>query len=64
MEEGDEQIDNIEEEEYDEEGQVKKPGKKKKELSDYEKIKIKQTNNRRNEKKSGSTPKNNRQKRL
>ena len=43
MEEGDEQIDNIEEEEYDEEGQVKKPGKKKKELSDYEKIKIKQT---------------------
>ena len=42
MEEGDEQIDNIEEEEYDEEGQVKKPGKKKKELSDYEKIKIKQ----------------------
>ena len=43
MEEGDEQIEKIEEEEYDEEGQVKKPCKKKKELSDYEKIKIKQT---------------------
>ena len=43
MEEGDDQLENFEEEEYDEEGQVKKPGKKKKELSDYEKIKIKQT---------------------
>ena len=37
MEEGDDQLENFEEEEYDEEGQVKKPGKKKKELSDYEK---------------------------
>ena len=43
MEEGDDQAGDIEEEEYDEEGQVKKPGKKKKELSDFEKIKIKQT---------------------
>ena len=43
MDEGDDQFENFEEEEYDEEGQVKKPGKKKKELSDYEKMKIKQT---------------------
>ena len=43
MEEGEEQAQNYEEEEYDEEGQIKKPGKKKKELSDYEKFKIKQT---------------------
>ena len=43
MEEGDEDMNGFEEEEYDEEGQVKKPGKKKKELSDIEKIKIKQT---------------------
>ena len=43
MEEAEEQVDNNEEEDYDEEGQVKKPGKKKKELSDFEKIKIKQT---------------------
>ena len=43
MEEGEDQVENVEEEEYDEEGQSKKPGKKKKELSDFEKIKIKQT---------------------
>ena len=42
MEEGDNQgIE--EEEEYDDEGQVKKPGKKKKELTDAEKAKIKET---------------------
>ena len=44
MEEGDDnQLGGYEEEEYDEEGQVIKPGKKKKELSDVEKTKIKQT---------------------
>jgi len=44
MEEGeDNQLGGYEEEEYDEEGQVIKPGKKKKELSDAEKAKIKQT---------------------
>ena len=44
MEEGEgNQFENLEEEEYDEEGQIIKPGKKKKELSDIEKTKIKQT---------------------
>ena len=44
MEEGeDNQLGGYEEEEYDEEGQIIKPGKKKKELSDVEKAKIKQT---------------------
>ena len=59
MEEGEEQAQNYEEEEYDEEGQIKKPGKKKKELSDYEKFKIKQTIEEM-KKKSNSTPENNR----
>ena len=43
MEEGDDDLNGFEEEEYDEDGQIKKPGKKKKELSDFEKMKIKQT---------------------
>ena len=43
MEEGDDDMNGFEEEEYDEEGQIKKPGKKKKELSDFEKMKIRQT---------------------
>ena len=43
MEEGDDDMNGFEEEEYDEDGQIKKPGKKKKELSDFEKMKIKQT---------------------
>ena len=30
MEEGEDQVENVEEEEYDEEGQSKKPGKKRK----------------------------------
>ena len=43
MEDGEDNQGGFEEEEYDEEGQLIKPGKKKKELSDVEKTKIKQT---------------------